>query len=83
MASELLGNETYNGLRADDFFSRLYRTRNDLVHRGVVDREELHVLVGEADRYVSNILQRHFVEPLPPLPRDGVANAPPPVKRAV
>lgn len=63
MANELLGNNIYHSLRSDDFFTKLYRTRNDLVHRGVVDGKELHVLVGEADRFISDMLQRHFVEP--------------------
>lgn len=62
IASKLLGNETYGGVPADQFFSKLYRVRNNFVHRGIVDQKELHVLVGEMDRFVSNILQHHFVE---------------------
>jgi len=61
LAEELLGNATYQSLRAGEFFNKLYKTRNDLVHRGVVDRDALHVLVGDTDQFVSDILQRHFV----------------------
>jgi hypothetical protein len=63
MANELLGDATYQSLRAGEFFNKLYKTRNDLVHRGVVDRDALHILVGDADQFVSDILRRHFVDP--------------------
>jgi hypothetical protein len=58
LAVEALGDRQYDSLRPDAFFAKIYRVRNDLVHRGVMDPEQLHVLVGEVDRFVADIVAR-------------------------
>ena len=34
MAEDLLGDARFQSLRAEEFFYKMYKTRNDLVHRG-------------------------------------------------
>lgn len=65
LAAELLAGRTYQSLSAAEFFTKIYRTRNDLVHRGKVDHQALHTLVGDTDQFVSDLLQRHFDEVTP------------------
>ena len=61
MARELLAEKEYFSMTAEKFFKKIYKTRNDLVHRGIVNRPELHSMLGEVDRYVSDILQKQFI----------------------
>ena len=63
LAIQLLTGNTYDSLDPGSFFQKVYKLRNDLVHRGAFDPNALHVLVGEIERFVSDILQHQFVEP--------------------
>jgi hypothetical protein len=38
LAASLLGGRTYQELQAPEFFSKVYGLRNDMVHRGTIDR---------------------------------------------
>ena len=62
MAEDLLGDARFQSLRAEEFFYKMYKTRNDLVHRGIVNPDALHTLVGDADQFVSEILQRRIID---------------------
>lgn len=56
LATAALGDRTYDNISPGAFFSKIYKVRNDLVHRGLIDAESLHVLVGEVDRFVADIV---------------------------
>jgi len=62
IAQALLADNLYDSLPPDKFFSKVYTLRNNLVHRGIVDRDELSRILGEMDRFVSDILCRQFVD---------------------
>ncbi len=59
LAATTLKGELYDSLPPDAFFGKIYKIRNDLVHRGVMDPEQLHALVGEVDRFVADVVARH------------------------
>ncbi len=59
-AAALLMGQTYEGLDPASFFSRVYRMRNDIVHRGEIRPEEVHSVLGEMDRFVSDLISHHF-----------------------
>jgi hypothetical protein len=61
LASRLPANETYDGLGAVPFFTRIYKVRNDLVHRGLLDHVKMHSLVSEVDRFVAELVAIHAV----------------------
>lgn len=62
VADKLLGGNLYDSLPPGQFFAKIYRMRNDLVHRGVADRNELARVVGELGRFVGDILRHQFNE---------------------
>jgi hypothetical protein len=57
----LLKDETYDSLTPALFFAKIYRVRNNLVHRGEFDPVSMHVLIGEVDRFVANLITAHAV----------------------
>lgn len=56
LAIAALGQKPYDNIPSGAFFSKIYKVRNDLVHRGLIDAEALHALVGEVDRFVADII---------------------------
>lgn len=56
LATAALGDQTYDNISPGDFFAKIYKVRNDLVHRGFIDAESLHLFVGEVDRFVADIV---------------------------
>lgn len=62
LAATLLEGQTYEGMDAATFFSRLYKMRNDIVHRGKIDPAAVHSILGEFDRFVSELISTHYVE---------------------
>jgi hypothetical protein len=61
LAPKLL-EQRYDGLEADAFFSKVYKMRNQIVHEGKIDPIAIHSVVGELDRFVSNIIRRHCIK---------------------
>jgi hypothetical protein len=53
-----LGEQLYDSLLPGPFFIKIYKVRNNLVHRGRIEPETMHVLVGEVDRFVADIVSR-------------------------
>lgn len=62
LASRLLGEHKYDELEAEAFFSKIYKMRNKIVHEGEIDPAAIHSIVGEMDRFVSDLIRRHCVE---------------------
>ena len=62
LAAALLDGQTYEGMDAATFFSHIYKMRNDVVHRGKIDPTAVHSVLGEMDRFVSDLIRRHYVE---------------------
>ncbi len=62
MADKLLPGNQYNSLSPAQFFAKIYRMRNNLMHRGVADRNKLSRIMSELERFVSDILLRQFNE---------------------
>jgi hypothetical protein len=62
LAAALLGGQTYEGMDAATFFSHIYKMRNDVVHRGKIDPSAVHSVLGEMDRFVSDLIRHHYVE---------------------
>jgi hypothetical protein len=71
LADSLLGSERYESLAPGKFFSHVYKVRNRLVHRGEIDPASLHTLLGEFDRFVADLVSRHFVPITAPLGAGG------------
>lgn len=63
LAATLLEGQTYEGMDAATFFSHVYKMRNDVVHRGKIDPTAVNSVLGEFDRFVSELICRHYVEP--------------------
>lgn len=63
VALQFLKDEKYDSLPAPDFFSKVYKMRNDIVHNGQIDVHALQNILGETDRFVADILRFQFVEP--------------------
>lgn len=63
LATTLLNGRTYDGMDAAKFFSHIYKMRNDIVHRGKIEPAAVHAILGEFDRFVSELIGRHYVEP--------------------
>lgn len=61
LAASALGEQLYDSLQPELFFAKIYKVRNDLVHRGKIDAESLHVLVGEVDRFVADVIANQAV----------------------
>jgi hypothetical protein len=58
LAESLLPDLVYDSLSPGKFFAKIYKIRNNMVHRGEIDPESLHALVGEVDRFVADIVSR-------------------------
>jgi hypothetical protein len=58
-SDRLLSGSVYDSLSPVEFFSKIYRVRNDLVHRGLIDPGALQSLVGEVDRFVGDLISKH------------------------
>jgi len=56
LAATALGSQKYDDKSPDEFFVKIYKIRNDLVHRGLIDSKALHALIGEVDRFVADIV---------------------------
>ncbi len=63
LAAILLVGRTYEGMDAPTFFSHVYKMRNDIVHRGNIEPAAVQAILGEFDRFVSELIIRHYVEP--------------------
>jgi hypothetical protein len=63
LAAKLLPGEKYESMDAVAFFSHIYKLRNNMVHRGEVDPSAINAILGETDRFVSDLLKHHYVEP--------------------
>ena len=57
-ATRLLG-KTYMDLSPDEFFKRIYRTRNNIVHRGNVDNKELSTLHEHLNKFAIDLILSH------------------------
>jgi len=55
----------YFSMASEQFFKKIYETRSGMVHRGKVDPQELHSMLGDVDQFVSDILQAQFIERKP------------------
>jgi hypothetical protein len=56
LAEKLLGGQFYDRLSPGEFFSKIYKVRNNLVHRGIINAESLHLLVIDIDHFVSDLI---------------------------
>lgn len=63
LATKLLPGEKYESMDAAAFFMHIRKLRNDIVHRGKIDPPAIHAILGETDRFVSDLLKHHYVEP--------------------
>jgi hypothetical protein len=64
LTAKLLPEEKYESMDAVAFFSRIYKLRNNMVHKGEIDPSAINAILGETDRLVSDLLKRHYVDPL-------------------
>lgn len=62
IAVEYLGGNEYYALDPESFFKKIYELRNGLIHRGATNMAELHSIIGEFERFVSDVLDRQFVK---------------------
>lgn len=63
LAATLLEGRTYEGMNATKFFSHIYKMRNDIVHRGKIEPGAVHSILGEFDRFVSELISQHYADP--------------------
>lgn len=63
LAATLLVGEKYESMDPGVFFGHIYKMRNNMVHKGIIDPPSLHAILGEMDRFVSDLLKHHYVEP--------------------
>lgn len=63
LAKTRLTGKKYLDKDPEDFFRYAYRIRNDIVHSADIDPTALQNLLGEMDRFVSDILATEYVEP--------------------
>jgi hypothetical protein len=61
LSDRLLRGNVYDSLSPAEFFGKIYRVRNDLVHRGLIDPGTLQSLVAEVDRFVGDLISKHAV----------------------
>jgi hypothetical protein len=64
-AQILLLGKTYSAMEPADYFGKMTRIRNDIVHNGKIVPSILQDVTGEFDRFVSDALATQFVEPKP------------------
>lgn len=62
LTSRLLSGESYESMDAVAFFSHIYKLRNNMVHRGKIDPSAIHAILGETDRFVSDLLKHHYAQ---------------------
>ena len=62
LAESVLGERVYNFLPPGPFFAKIYKIRSDMVHRGDLDAETVHSLIGEVDRFVADIVSTRIAE---------------------
>jgi len=62
LAQQFLDGKTYDALSPSEFFRLLYKTRNEIVHRGKFDPKIVSNLLGEMDQFVADILMNYFIE---------------------
>lgn len=63
LAATLLEGQTFEGMDAATFFSHVYKMRNDIVHRAKIEPAAVDAILGEFDRFVSELISRYYVEP--------------------
>ena len=63
IAKSRLTGKKYLDKDPEDFFHHAYSVRNDIVHSTDIDLTTLQNLLGEMDRFVSDILATEYVEP--------------------
>ncbi len=63
IAAEYLEGNKYYSLDPVPFFRKIYELRNSLIHRGATNIAELHSIIGDLERFVSDVLERQFVKP--------------------
>lgn len=73
LATKLLSGGKYESMDAADFFSHIYKLRNRIVHRGKIDPSAIHAILGETDRFVSDLLEHHYVKSSAPSAPDITA----------
>jgi uncharacterized protein YutE (UPF0331/DUF86 family) len=57
-----LAGKKYLDKDPEEFFRYVYRIRNDIVHSADIDPTALHNLLGEMDRFASDMLVTEYVE---------------------
>lgn len=62
LAAALLPGKRYRSMLPNDFFSYLYKIRNKMVHKGSIDPEQVHDLLGDFDQFISDMLLTQHVE---------------------
>ena len=62
LADRLLSGSLYDSLSPEEFFDKISRIRNDLVHRGIADPTELVNIVLDLEKLVVDILRHQFEE---------------------
>lgn len=62
LAATFLQGQIYEGMAPTKFFSHVYKMRNDIVHRGKIIPATVHSILGEFDRFVSDLICRHYIE---------------------
>jgi hypothetical protein len=73
LAKRLLPDEEYESMSAAKFFRRIYDLRNDMVHHGKIDPSAIHAILGETDRFVSDLLKHHYAKSSAPSAPDITA----------
>ena len=61
LAKTRLTGKKYLDKDPEDFFRYAYRIRNEIVHSAGIAPTALHNLLGEMDRFVSDILAMEYV----------------------
>ncbi len=62
LAKTRLVGKTYFNMNPEEFFRHAYAIRNDIVHSADIDLSALQNLLGEMDRFVSDILLTEYVK---------------------
>lgn len=66
LAKKLLGDKTYGGKKAEDFFKHCYPIRSQIVHTGKPKDPQLNLreLAGQAEEFVADLLKASIGLPL-------------------
>ena len=63
LVASRLGDRSYDGLSAPDFFGKCYRLRGKLVHgQSAVTRDSVAQLVGQLERFVGDLLSFRILD---------------------